>query len=467
MASTHRVVDVQVGQADTSSVSNTSSFSASSIIDSVIKYGKSFLYTPYHFGSSNGMSFDCSGFTSYIYNSFGYKLDHSSSGQAHQFPAVERRQLKVGDLVYFSGHRRSKSHIGHVGMVVTANEDGTFEFIHAATSRGITISSSEEPYYAQRYIMANRVVGNNPLIDGAAFYKSEQLSSQFTQVPFVEPMKQVSQKKQAQYHKVRKGETLNSIAKIYGVRADKLMAMNHLKSKKLIRGKQLKIAEEESVLVSEPIKKEPSLLVKQEDKKPESNTSAIKSESNPEMPTSHYVKKGETLFSIAKMYNITLEQLQAANPRTTMLYAGQTLSIKEVTPVSSKVASPSSKQVSTNAIHAVKWGETLFSIASLYNLSVDELREINHLDGNVIKEGQTLKVGESSLSEHPNVETQRPSKKPVASKKEIQHQVLKGETFFSIAKHYGCTADQLMEWNHQSADRLFVGARLKIMQDVQ
>ena len=467
MASTHRVVDVQECQADTATANNNSSFSASSIIDSVIKYGKSFLYTPYHFGSSNGLSFDCSGFTSYIYNSFGYKLDHSSSGQAHQFPAVDRKQLKVGDLVYFSGHRRSKSHIGHVGMVVTAKEDGSFEFIHAATSRGITISSSEEPYYAQRYIMANRVVGNNPLIDGAAFYKSEQLSSQFTQVPFVEPMKQVSQKKQAQYHKVRKGESLYSIAKLYGVKADKLMALNHLKSKKLTRGKQLKIAEEESVLVSEPIKKEPALLVKQEEKKPESNTSALKSENNPEIPTSHYVKKGETLFSIAKMYNIPLDQLQAANSKSPILYAGQTLSLK-VAPVSAPTKAPTSpsKQVVASSIHAVKWGETLFSIASLYDLTVEELREINHLDGNVIKEGQTLRVISANVVDGSAVAEHKHQNRIADSAKEIQHKVVKGETFFSIAKQYGCTADQLMEWNHQSADKLYVGAKLRIFKEL-
>ncbi|MEI7503492.1 MAG: NlpC/P60 family protein, partial [Paludibacter sp.] len=45
-----------------------------SLSDSVVNYGKLFLNTPYHYGSTGSDSFDCSGFTSYVYNNFGYSL---------------------------------------------------------------------------------------------------------------------------------------------------------------------------------------------------------------------------------------------------------------------------------------------------------------------------------------------------------------------------------------------------------
>jgi LysM repeat protein len=533
--------EVKSPAADSSSVNQNSSFSAGSIIESVIKYGKSFLYTPYHFGSSNGLSFDCSGFTSYIYNSFGYKLDHSSSGQASQFPAVDRRQLKVGDLVYFSGHRRSKNHIGHVGIVVSAKEDGTFEFMHAATSRGITISSSEEPYYAERYIKANRVVGSNPIIDGAACYKGDKLASEFSQVPFVEAMNQVSQKNPAKYHKVKKGESLKSIAKIYGVSVDKLMALNNLKRTKVSKGQQLKVKVEESVLVSEPIKKDPVLLAKQDDKKQsESPVATTNNDSKTSNPTTHTVKPKETFFSIAKLYNLTVEQLKSANhTQSTKVYVGQKINLVASTTLPASQTTPSATQTTSTSpsqsVHVVKKGETLFSIASLYKISVDDLQKLNKIDGSSIKSGQTIKVasianddnksteassnGKLAVSESPSAksklhtvkkgetlfsiandggvsvealmklnsmesskvmvgqsinvpatssdELDKPTKKSELAPKIAHHSVTKGETYFSIAKKYGCTIDQLMDWNQKYHKKLFVGARLKIVQDIQ
>jgi LysM repeat protein len=122
--------------------------------------------------------------------------------------------------------------------------------------------------------------------------------------------------------------------------------------------------------------------------------------------------------------------------------------------------------VVASSIHAVKWGETLFSIASLYDLTVEELREINHLDGNVIKEGQTLRVNSANVVDGSAVAEHKHQNRIADSAKEIQHKVVKGETFFSIAKQYGCTADQLMEWNHQSADKLYVGAKLRILKEL-
>ena len=140
------------------------STSTCSITDSVVNYGKLFLNAPYRHGSSNGIAFDCSGFTSFIYQKFGYNLDHSSGGQAEQVNSLDICELKKGDLVFYSGRRRSKSHVGHVGIVTETDENGRFRFIHASSQHGIIISNSEEPYYLNRFIKAGRVVFDNKLL---------------------------------------------------------------------------------------------------------------------------------------------------------------------------------------------------------------------------------------------------------------------------------------------------------------
>lgn len=105
-------------------------------------------------GASPTAGFDCSGFVYYIFGLFGAKMARSSRQQYKKELKVEDyRELEKGDLVFFSGSRRSSS-IGHVGIVTAVNpETGSFSFVHAATD-GIRVSSSEEPYYSRRLLCA-------------------------------------------------------------------------------------------------------------------------------------------------------------------------------------------------------------------------------------------------------------------------------------------------------------------------
>ena len=116
-------------------------------------YGKKYSY-----GSKGPNTFDCSGFTSYVYNQFGYKITSSSKGQYTLGEGVAKNNLRPGDLVFFTSPR-SGSGVGHVGIVVTAdNENQTFSFIHASVTKGIRISESTESYYVKRYIGARRLI---------------------------------------------------------------------------------------------------------------------------------------------------------------------------------------------------------------------------------------------------------------------------------------------------------------------
>ena len=112
----------------------------------------------YRYGAKGPNNFDCSGFTGYVYNQFGFTLNASSSGQYKEGEPVENGNLRPGDLVFFTSPR-SRGGVGHVGIVVSAdNENNTFSFIHAAIGGGIEIQNSTAPYYKKRYVGARRII---------------------------------------------------------------------------------------------------------------------------------------------------------------------------------------------------------------------------------------------------------------------------------------------------------------------
>ena len=127
------------------------------LLNDLLSEARTHLGKRYSRGSKGPNAFDCSGFSSYVYRQFGYSLSPSSRDQYNQGEKVDRKDLRKGDLVFFKG-RSTKGGVGHVGIVVNADDKGNFSFIHASTSRGITVSNCSEPYYASRFVGAKRVV---------------------------------------------------------------------------------------------------------------------------------------------------------------------------------------------------------------------------------------------------------------------------------------------------------------------
>lgn len=137
---------------------NTYSISSESaqLINDLLKEANKHIGKPYVHGSKGPKSFDCSGFSSYVYKQFGYSLSPSSRTQYTEGVKVERNDLQKGDLVFFTS-RSSGKNVGHVGIVVSAdNKTGKFKFIHASI-RGVKVSEFEG-YYVPRYIGARRII---------------------------------------------------------------------------------------------------------------------------------------------------------------------------------------------------------------------------------------------------------------------------------------------------------------------
>ncbi len=125
----------------------------------MIGYAKTLIGTRYRRGGMSPKGFDCSGFTGYVFDQFGYKLDRTSRQQYMQGEAVATGDLRPGDLVFFSGRRVGKR-VGHVGIVVSVAPDGeSIRFIHSSTSAGVKIDTYPDGgYFSKRYIGARRII---------------------------------------------------------------------------------------------------------------------------------------------------------------------------------------------------------------------------------------------------------------------------------------------------------------------
>ena len=120
----------------------------------IVDYAKTFLGCKYVYGTSNGKTFDCSGFTSYVYKHFGYSLNRSSADQLQNGTKVDKADLKAGDLVFFRDPSISKKAASHVGLYIS---DGTF--IHASSqSGGVKYNNLSDSYYSKYYIGARRII---------------------------------------------------------------------------------------------------------------------------------------------------------------------------------------------------------------------------------------------------------------------------------------------------------------------
>jgi cell wall-associated NlpC family hydrolase len=105
--------------------------------------------TPYRMGQSSRKGTDCSGFVSVVYkNIYGKELARSSAAmlQLNCRPVKAPAKLREGDLVFFHTTKNSKRP-SHVGIYLKDRK-----FAHSSTSRGVIISSLDEPYYLNRWI---------------------------------------------------------------------------------------------------------------------------------------------------------------------------------------------------------------------------------------------------------------------------------------------------------------------------
>lgn len=135
-------------------IEQTSNSNGSSLGQEIVEYAKQYLGYPYVYGGAGSSSFDCSGFTMYVYKNFGYSLSHSARAQSKMGTYVEKENLQPGDLVFFLDYE-TMDDIGHCGIYI-----GDGNFIHASSGTGycVKISTLLSGSYDRRYATARRLI---------------------------------------------------------------------------------------------------------------------------------------------------------------------------------------------------------------------------------------------------------------------------------------------------------------------
>jgi cell wall-associated NlpC family hydrolase len=142
-------LDIQDEQAPAAPDSADVTEAARTLVEDALTYRG----TPYRYGSAGPNSFDCSGFTSYIFKKHGYTINRSSRDQFKNGTAVNKSGLIPGDLVFFTNSAGTR--INHVGIYI-----GDGEFVHSSSgnSRFVRVDKINTGHYNSRYKGARRVL---------------------------------------------------------------------------------------------------------------------------------------------------------------------------------------------------------------------------------------------------------------------------------------------------------------------
>lgn len=206
---------------------------------------------------------------------------------------------------------------------------------------------------------------------------------------------------------VKSGDSLWSIAKKYNVTVDELKRINNLTSNTLRIGQILKINDQD--------------------------TSSI-------IGNTYTVKKGDSLYSIANKYGITVDQLKKANDLTS-----NTLQINQILNIPTE---PINKE--DYITYTVKKGDTLYGIANSYNITPSSLITYNNLSSTTLNVGQTLKIPIENIGTEEK------------STEFIEYTIKKGDSLYSIARTYGISVNDIMKFNNLTTNLLSIGQMIKI-----
>ncbi len=212
---------------------------------------------------------------------------------------------------------------------------------------------------------------------------------------------------------VKAGDTLYGIANSYGITVEELKTFNNLTSNNLRIGQVLRI---------------PTI------------TEDNENNNNPVTPptsndgTQYVVVLGDNLYSIARKFNVdVVDIINLNNLSSTVLTPGQVLLI------------PNGNTLNTTYI--VKRGDTLYSIANSYGVTVDEIKKLNNLVSNTLSIGQELLIPTDNTITETNYEV---------------YTVVPGDTLYGIANRYGVTVDEIKNFNNLTSNLLSVGQKLQI-----
>ena len=243
-------------------------------------------------------------------------------------------------------------------------------------------------------------------------------------------------------HKVIKGETIYQISKKYNVTPAEIFKINPESQNGL----------QENAILIIPNSNSFSYNIKKIEI-PVNKSSKI-----------HLVQPKETLYGISKLYNVAIADIEKANvdllkegikPGQSLVIPAKIVQKEEVKTKPILVSSANTENTLNTNLHIVKPKETLFGIARLYNVSVNDLDKLN---SEILIDG--LQIGETIAI--PNKNKTLNGQARIINAETIFHIVEAKETKFSIAKKYDTTIEQLESQNPEIIGGLIIGNKLAI-----
>lgn len=203
------------------------------------------------------------------------------------------------------------------------------------------------------------------------------------------------------YYTVKAGDTLWTIAKNNGLTVNELKELNNLTSNTLTIGQTLKIQNNENTIL-------------------------------PDANEYYTVKSGDTLYGIARKYNLTVNELKSLNKLSSnILNIGQKLVVTKGT------ALPEN----TNS-YTVKAGDTLYAIANKFGVTVNEIKDTNNLNHNNLSIGQQLIIPNQTSSQ--------------------VYTVISGDTLYGIAQKFNTNVNAIKSLNNLTSNLLSIGQKILI-----
>ena len=216
---------------------------------------------------------------------------------------------------------------------------------------------------------------------------------------------------------VKKGDTLYSISKRYDVGVNEIRSVNNLSSNVLSIGQTLFI----------PIN----------DTTDEFNY--------------YTVLAGDTLYSISRKFNTTVDSLKKLNNiSSNLLTIGEQI----------KVPNSFDNNYSDDLIYVVKEGDNLYSISRKYNVSVDSIKKLNNLVNNNLYVGQKLLINNTFSN---NISSGSSCfGEGYSEVKYLTHTVVRGDNLYDLSRRYGVSIDSIKKLNNLVNNNLSIGQVLKI-----
>ena len=284
-------------------------------------------------------------------------------------------------------------------------------------------------------------------------------------------------------HTVQEGETISKIAQKYKITPFDIYRLNPDAQSGVKAGMVLVIPKstvattpKETPTETKPIETKPI------ESKPVVKTNETKPQTKPTSGKIHTVKAKETLYSISKLYNVSVDDIEKNNPiiKEIGLQPGQVLVIKKgatttqpVTPKPASTPKPSTtvSNSGNSIMHEVQPKETKYGIATKYGITVEELEKQNPEVVDNLPIGFKLKINKNSkptpISPSKEPEKPKPSaNNGIISKPLFDYTVKDGDTFYSLTKMLGISQDKLVEINPELTDGLKEGMTLKVPVDL-